>query len=254
MDTIEPVSFESDRRDEYEFSALFDMEVEQALLGSLIAEEKAFDQALGLRQEHFWAAVHGRIFDAIKAKRAANIPFTAFSLAQEFANDPDLSDAGGGVYIIDLAQAVVTTLHTQAHAAHITAMHMRRMLKELGTRLINAAERPNADVDYKSPASLLGEAERLIREASVRPEGDTAIHISSCTQETLKNLKNLDGGISTGIGALDDLMRGFKRGQLYIVAGRPGMGKTALGLTLGLNAALAQNRVLFHSLEMTGTT
>jgi replicative DNA helicase len=251
MDTYSPESFASDRRSGHEYSALYDMEVEQALLGNLIAEEKAFDQAPQLRQEHFYAAVHGRIFDAIKSKRAANIPFTAFSLAQEFANDEDLGEAGGGVYLIDLAQNVVTTLQTRAHAEHITAMHMRRMVREMGTRLINAAERPNAEVDYKSPASLIAEAERIIREAAVNPADDRALHVADCTDETLKNLKNYDTGIPSGIGALDGLMRGFKKGQLCIVAGRPGMGKTALGLTLAMNAALAQNRVLFASLEMT---
>ncbi len=230
------------RRD---FSVLYDADVETALLADLIAHEDAFDRAARLRESWFYHAVHGRIFAAIRRYRAANTPFTAVALAQQFVDDPDLSDCGGASYILDLAQMAFRA-DTRANVEHLETMHMRRMVQSLSERLGAVAL-----TAYEAPGAILCEAERLIREATETVVQNSVLHVSDCTAETIRFLVEQERGISSGIAALDGLMRGFMKGQLIILAGRPGMGKTALALTLALNAALAQNRVLFQSCEMT---
>jgi replicative DNA helicase len=90
----------------------------------------------------------------------------------------------------------------------------------------------------------------MIDEAQESGADDTTLHISDCTRKTIEALKNPQAGIGTGIPKLDAVLRGLKPGELYIVAGRPGMGKTTMGLTLALNVAISRRKVLFNSLEM----
>jgi replicative DNA helicase len=225
----------------------FDHELEQAFLGALLVDDTVYDDIAHLRPDHFYTPVHGRIYELIKKQKDAGKTITPHQVAQYFATDPDLSEAGGGAYIHDLARNVITTKNAKAHAELIHGLHLRRAVKNLGGNLIDLADNPDIEA---SPTQLLARAEKFIYEAGEIGAEDTIRHISECTTRTIEKLGKPEIGIRTGIPKLDAMIRGFKPGELYIIAGRPGMGKTALGLTFALNASLAGHKTLFDSLEM----
>lgn len=225
----------------------FNQEVEQALLGAILANDTAFDHAEHLRPEYFSVPVHGRIFDHVKKLKAAGKGATPHAVATYFANDVDLSEAGGAAYIHDLAREIISTATTKAHADLIYTQHCRRAIAKLGVDLKELAENPTIE---ETPKALLNRADKLVQDASAFGDDSTIRHISDCTARTMKAMEKPQTGIRTGIAALDAIMRGFMPGELYLIAGRPSMGKSALGLTLALNASQAGHKALFFSLEM----
>jgi replicative DNA helicase len=228
-------------------SALFNEEIEQALLGCLIISDSAYDDVPNLKQEHFYFAAHARIYSHIKKFRDAGRQVTPAQLAQYFQGDETLADAGGAQYIQDLAEAVITAVHARGYADHLHELYLRRTIKAMAGQLTDLADNPDIET---SPQSLLAQAEKIISDAGQNTTENTIRHISDCTQKTIERLNAPQMGIRSGIPKLDAMLRGFKSGELYIIAGRPGMGKTAMGLTLALNAAIARQKTLFFSLEM----
>lgn len=226
---------------------LYNEEIEQHFLGCLLADDAVYDDVSRVRPEQFYNAVHGRIFEHIRKFKDAGKNVTPHQVSQYFANDPDLSEAGGATYIHDLTANVITTTAAKAHAEHICEMHLRRAIRALSGNLLELAEKPDIEV---SPKQLLAQAEKFIYEAAETGSENTIRHIAECTRKTIEQMNKKETGIRTGIPKLDASIRGFKPGELYIIAGRPGMGKTAMGLTLAVNVAIAHHKPMFFSLEM----
>lgn len=227
---------------------LHDQDIEQAFLGCLLVDDAVYDDVAHILPAHFYTPVHGRIFELIKKHKDAGRTITPHQVVQFFANDADLSDAGGATYIHALAANVITTKSAKAHADLIYDLHLRRGIKALAGHLIELADAPDVDI---SPKQLLASAEKFIYEAGeTAASEDTIRHISECTRRTMDRMQQPEIGIRTSIPKLDAMIRGFNPGELYIVAGRPGMGKTALGLTFALNTAISGHKVMFDSLEM----
>lgn len=228
--------------------------IEQAFLGSLLASERAFDDYVPrIRQEYFYTPVHARIFDAIKRLREEGKSADAALVAPLFKDDPDLADAGGSRYIYDLAQNVISVVNVNDYAEKILSEHGRRAITHLAQDIIARARNPEFQAKKDLPAiesmvstfaaDLAEEGESLNAKPDLSASVDKALADIHAAQAG-------EFGIKTGIGKLDAQLRGLKPGRLYIVAARPGMGKTAFAVTVALNAAWAGKRVEFFSIEM----
>jgi replicative DNA helicase len=234
-------------------------EAEQALLGALLYSNATLGKVVEfLRPEHFFSAVHGRIYQAIVTlvqdrNREAN-PVT---LKAYFTDDADLSAVGGAEYLSDLAANVVTVINAEDYGRAIHEAHVRRQLVEVGEDIVRAAIKPDLDTP---PAVVLADAvERLFAlEDGGRGSGRvlTARDMVAATMASIDDAARRDGrppGHSTGIRGLDDRIGGLRPDWLYVVAGRPGQGKSALGWNnMALEAALSGIPVLGFSLEMSG--
>lgn len=234
----------------YAATSINSEEVEQALLGALLVSDKLFDTIPTVRAEWFYTAVHGRIYEIIRRIKGQGGQATPAAVAQYIGNDRDLQDVGGAEYIRDLADNVVTVTGAAHHVQMLQQMHQRRALLVLARHLHDMSLQ--ADMDT-SPAALMAQAEAFIAEATESGRETTLLSMADCYAPALAAAKKPVSGLSTGLPRLTACLRGLQRKRVYVLGGRPGMGKSAAAVTIGVNVAEKGGRVQMFSLEMEHT-
>lgn len=237
-------------------------ELEQALIGCLLLNnESAARLPDYLKPEHFYAPLHRRLVEAILAARARDQLATPLTLKTQFESDPDFREVGGFAYLVRLVEDVPNARNIEHFAKAIFDLATRRDLITVGEGLLNDAY--DAALDY-TPQDLIEAAEKelyRLAEPSKRGGGfksfKTAVYKALEQAEVAQKSRGKIPGVATGLFKLDDMLGGFQRSDLLILAGRPGMGKTALATNIAVNAARAKLRepteggtVAFFSLEM----
>jgi replicative DNA helicase len=230
------------------------LQAEQALLGGLLANNKAYDLVAGwLKPEHFADPIHGRIFEAAARRIDAGRLVDAVSLKAEFEHSGVLDEVGGAAYLGELLGAMVSpTLCGEYGRAVRDAWH-RRELIAIGDELVTRAYAPGED-----PAQALHEwAEEALARLADGQEGEAApvpAHeaMRLAIDEAWRVRAQPGGlvGITTGLRELDDITGGLRRSDMIVLAARPSMGKTTLALGVSAAAAQAGAKVLFVTLEM----
>ncbi|MGB1214589.1 MAG: DnaB-like helicase C-terminal domain-containing protein [Pikeienuella sp.] len=230
-----------------------DQAIEQALLGALLIDNRIYDAvADSLRAHHFYVAVHGRIFEAIAAQIAKNMEANPTTLRFYFENDTDLEQAGGGQYLTRLVSSALTTVNAPDYARTIVELATRRSLILLAEDLGAAARQPNLDTDARDIGSDFAAEIGLLVEHTGGVTIDMA-QASTSAIEALERARETGGAsvsVKTGLRDLDAILGGLPRSEVTIIAGRPGMGKTALVSTIAQNIATAGIPVDFETYEM----
>ena len=219
------------------------LEAEQALLGAILVNNEAYDRVSDfLRPEHFFEALHGRIFEVITKLLKAGKVATPITL-KTYLPDLDLGGMTVPQYLVRLATSATTIINALEYGRTIYELALRRNLITIGEDMVNRAF--DAPVD-ESPRLQIEDAERKLyglAEAG-RFEGgfqsfssalSLAIHMAS---EAYRR----DGGLSgtaTGLRDFDQKLGGLQRSDLVILAGRPAMGKTSLATNIAYNIAKA---------------
>lgn len=228
-----------------------DMLAEQSVIGAMLMSRTARDDVAEiLGSDAFYNPRHAVLFDAITAMDAAGLPVDAVTLVANLADAGILTKVGGGPYVQELLHAVPTAANA-SYYANIVAGHARlRTVIEQGTKMVQYGYNSGGrDVE-----EIVNLAQTALSEAIRGHRAKKVLDFTDYLDETIAQILDKNGtarGLSTGIGALDDVIGGLKGGQLVIVAGRPGMGKTILGVDMLRAAALRQGEsVLMHSLEM----
>lgn len=230
-----------------------DIEAEQAVLGAMLMDKYAIDQAiLQLRVEDFYKPNHGHIFDAIMGLHSTGEPVDVVTVADELNSAGVLETVGGSAYLLEI-QNRTPSISTVGSYAGIVARHssLRRLVK-VGLDVQEAG----FSTRQEEAAEAIQEAERQIFEIAESRAKDTVVPLVHSVQDSLNYMEMLMEhkgevtGTPTGFTDLDKVLAGLQPSALYIVGARPGAGKTAFALAAGLNAAKAQKRVLFCSLEM----
>ncbi len=222
-------------------------EVEKAFLGALLYKPEKFDDVSWVKESYFYSPVHGRIFDSISDHiNSGRIP-TAPLLAKHFENDNDLSDAGGYKYLQALVDSVISLTNIKNYAQEIYNLHIARAIEAAAIQINDISNEAADDADKKIQ-SVESVAYNL------RQTRDTDIKdASTCVDEALRAIEQArkgQVGISTGIPDLDAYLKGLRPGKLYIMAGRPSMGKSAVALNIAENAVVGGSSVLFFTQEM----
>jgi len=232
------------------------IEAEQALLGGiLVSGEIPFAVGSILEAGHFAEDVHRRIYStAQEMVRAGRRPTVVtirdyLPIGTAIADDLDL-----GAYVARLAAEAVTVADMADFARAIVDQALRRGLALIGAELQSAALR--ADV-RTPPATIIAEAEAelfaLARDATRQHQRPRFAGLMA--EDIVTGLESAEPAappISTGFADLDRLIGGYRRGNLIILAGRPGMGKTTLATSSALGVAGRGHPVLFYSLDMPG--
>src|ERR1700678_2706329 len=220
------------------------LEAEQALLGAILINNDAFDRVSDfLRSEHFVEEIHRRIFEVagqlIRAGKLAS-PITIKTFLGEH-------DVGGGVsvpqYLARLAYEATTVINANDYGRTVYDLAIRRELIQIGEDTVNVAY--DAPVD-SSPREQIEEAERRLYQIAESGRYDGGFQRFSDALKTAVDMAakayERDGslsGIATGLTDLDRYMGGLQASDLVILAGRPGMGKTALATNIAFNVARA---------------
>ena len=228
-------------------------EVEAAVLGAMLIEKEAVSKALELlTPESFYLKEHRLIFEAMVHLFQSTEPIDTVTLYNELKKQEKLEEAGGIVYISKLAQNISSAANIEFHAKIILE---KEILRGLITTSHNIARDAYSGTD--DAFDLLDEAERKIFEITEKHLKKSYQGMDKAVREALEYIEaihsnsNSKFSVPTGFYELDELLGGFQKSDLIIIAARPSMGKTALALTLARNAAIDHKvPVGLFSLEM----
>ena len=226
------------------------VEFEQELLGRiLINGERIGEVYPRLRPEHFHFDVHRRMFEKCVADHLAGRVPNPVTMKEFFEGDAGLIEVGGTEYIRHLMLAAVehrpNTLGPLADA--IIDLAGRRLSLEVATDLTRSAGSPDAVRDAVKRLEGLGQGSPA--DEDFKSHYDVSMEALQHTEDALKG--KIEPGVMTGLYKLDHMMGGMSAGDLIVVAGRPGIGKSLIAQGIGTNCAARGEGVAFVSLEMT---
>ena len=219
------------------------IEAEQALLGAILVNNDAFDRVSDfLKAEHFVEEIHRRIYEIagslIRAGKLAS-PITL----KTFLGEHDLGGVSVPQYLARLAAEATTIINANDYGRTIHDLAVRRELIRIGEDVVNVAY--DAPVD-STPRDQIEEAERRLYQIAEGGRYDGGFQRFSDALKIAVDMAakayERDGhlsGLATGLFELDRLMGGLQPSDLVILAGRPGMGKTALATNIAFNIAKA---------------
>jgi replicative DNA helicase len=224
-------------------TAPHNIEVEMALLGAVLINNDAFDRVSDfLKSEHFSEELHRRIFDIASQLIRAGKLATPITL-KTYLGELDLGGITVSQYLARLAAEATTIINAEDYGRTIYDLALRRDLILIGEDIVNAAY--DAPIGA-SPREQIEEAERKLYSIAESGRYDGGFQRFSDALTTAVDMAarafERDGklsGIASGLTDLDKMMGGLQSSDLVIVAGRPGMGKTALATNIAFNIAKA---------------
>ena len=225
-------------------SAPHNIEAEQALLGAILVNNDAFYRVSDfLEPKHFFEPIHQTIYETAGSLIRMGKVATPVTLKTFLPAETDIGGMTVGQYLARLAAEATTIINAQDYGRTIYELALRRDLIRIGEDMVNVAF--DAPVDF-APRAQIEDAERRLYELaeSGRYDGGFQRFAQALTVAVDMAAKAFqrDGklsGIATGLRDLDIKMGGLQPSDLIIVAGRPGMGKTALATNIAYNIARA---------------
>ena len=231
-----------------------DLPAEQAVLGGMMLSKDAAADVIEkkLTAGDFYDPRHGRVFDAIVALYGRGVPTDAITVANELGADIARL---GGTFLIDLIEATPTAANAGYYANSVLEKSQLRRLIEAGTRIVQLGYTASGGGrDVVDAVDLAQQAVLEVTES--RTTNDFAV-LADMLQPALDDIEaagSRDGkmsGVPTGFTDLDRLLNGLGPGQLIIVAGRPGLGKSTASIDFARHAAIRANQAAaIFSLEM----
>lgn len=229
---------------------------EQALIGSLILNNRVFDEISEIRltADDFYDKRLGLIFNIITELQKNNTPVDYITVNSKLKTTHQLEKIGGENFILSIVNEHITDANAYGYAV---------VIKEQSTlrNIINTSQQI-AQTGYTFEGNIkdfISEVESKYFKITTQYSINKTASIFNLIKENLRDLEDnsrLPGeinGLSTGFPELDKILLGIQSGRLYIIGARPGMGKSALALNLAYNACKQSNLpVIFFSLEMTG--
>lgn len=227
-------------------------DAEQAVLGSVLINHAMYvEVAAVIDQRSFYLPQHQAIFNAMAHLAEKQQPIDLLTLPNILRDRGELENVGAEPYLIDLLNVVPTPYRAVDYAHIIKDKAERRQLIKAAGKIGAMAWDTEIEIDQ-----VRAECETALFDASTpfaTNEILTPTQAASGWMESFETAINSDSeysGLSTGFHALDAILRGLDAGENYIVAGRPGMGKSTLALCLALNVAKQGKRVAYFSAEM----
>lgn len=227
------------------------IEAEQALLGALLIDNPKYDRVRTvLKTEHFYDAVHGEIYAAIARRLTDGKTASAVLLKPDFDDHPGLAQIGGAGYLARLAGAAISTFDIGDHAEQIRDLWMRRSILSA----LDEAERAvQGQEDMQAVAGAVEAQMMLIHDqARSQDRSETALSAAVRAVERMNDAYQAERalGLMTGISELDEATGGMLAPEVWTLAGRSSMGKTAVALHICKSVADQGVPVFFASLEM----
>lgn len=229
------------------------LDAETSLLGSILIDSDAIVKIADLIiPSDFYDYKNGLIYEAIKQLYEKHSPIDILTVADQLRANGNLEGIGGPATLTDLTNYVPTASHVEQYAQLVNQKSLRR-------RLIKASQ-DIASLGFdetKSLQELIENAEAKLFEVSDKHIKQDIVSLETILSESFDRLDELHKdkgkirGIPTGFKDLDNILAGLQKSDLFILAARPSMGKTALALNLAHNIATkADEAVLLFSLEM----
>ncbi len=230
------------------------IEAEQSVLGGMLLSKDAIADVVEiLRAGDFYRPAHQIVYDVAIDLYGRGEPVDQVTVNAELTRQGQIARVGGAPYLIDLVSAVPTAASAGYYARIVAEQAVLRRLIEAGTRIVQFGYgAQGGDVD-----DIVDRAQQAIFDVTERRTSEDYIRLEELLQPTLDEIEAIgsrDGdlhGVPTGFADLDALSNGLHPGQLVIVAARPAIGKSTLGLDFARSAAIRHGRsAVVFSLEM----
>ncbi len=218
------------------------IEAEAALLGALMIDNRLVeDVQLRLKPHHFFEPLHGRIYEAVLRLTDKNMIANPVTLRPLFDGDEAMKEVGGPAYLAQLTGSSAAVIGARDFAAQIYDLALLRALVGVGRELVEGA------LDTSEEVAPLAQIERAETELyKVAEEGGAEGKAKSFGEAAMASIRNAEAalnrgggltGITSGFKSLNSRIGGLQRSDLIIIAGRPGMGKTALATNMAFATA-----------------
>ena len=230
----------------------YDFLAEQAIIGCILAKNETFDSANQIiKPVDFYDSRTQRIYKSIVLMFEKDIKVDYVSLVSQLSSENILQEVGGEEFITEITLSSFYTPNIETYCKSVKEKSLLRSLIGASEDIIDSSYKQKDDV-----SDILAIAENRIFEISQDSHNQGLVRVSDTMDDTLRQINELtlaDGkitGVSTGLNVVDNKLSGLQNSQLILLAARPAMGKTALGLTMAWNAAKIGKSVAFFSLEM----
>ncbi len=232
-----------------------DLHAEQSVLGGMLLSKDAIaDCVEGLRGQDFYRPAHELIYDAILDLYGRGEPADAITVSDELSKRGDLQRIGGQAYLHQLIQVVPTAANAGYYAEIVSERAVLRRLVEAGTRIVQLGyQQGNGDVE-----DIVNAAQAEVYAVADKRGGEDYIALGDVLEDTLNEIEVAAGrdagemlGVPTGFIELDELTHGLHPGQMIVLAARPAVGKSTMGLDIARAAAIKHKMATaIFSLEM----
>lgn len=228
-------------------------DAEASLLGAILIDADAIVKIADVvRPDDFYEERHRRIYEAILALYERHSPIDVLTLSDQLKGSGFLDMAGGAAYLTELTNFVPTATHVEQYADIVSQKSLRRRLIKASQDIVGLGYD-----EGRTLQELVEEAETKLFEVSQRHVKQDITSIETILSESFDRLDELHKdkgkirGVPTGFKDMDNILAGLQKSDLFILAARPSMGKTAFSLNLAHNVAVkSKEAVLFFSLEM----
>jgi replicative DNA helicase len=231
------------------------IDMEEAVLGGLMLDKNAITVISNiLSPDSFYKEQHGIIYNAIVELFKNAQPIDILTVTSALRKSGKLDIVGGAYYVTSLTNRVASAANIEYHARIVAQKFIQRELIRISAEIQEDAYEESTDA-----FELLDESEKKLfslSQGNIKKDYKRMNNIIKDTIHDIEELKNKEGGLTgipSGFTRLDQITSGFQKSDLIIIAARPGMGKTALVLSLAANASLSNNpprAIAIFSLEM----
>lgn len=230
-----------------------DANAEKSVLGGMLIDANAVNNVAEILQpKHFYYPEHARIYEAILTLFDKSKPIDVVTLAAQLKEEGQLKKVGGSSFLSDLIETVPTSAYVKSYAEIVKDSYVKRKLITMASQLVEQSFNEKGDV-----RELMNVAETEIfalSQSFLKRDFTEIKEVLAESFERLETFMKSDTqlrGVPTGFTALDSKLAGMQDSNLIILAARPGMGKTTLGLNIAMHVALKEKMpVGFFSLEM----
>ncbi len=229
------------------------LDLEEAVLGAMMLEKNAPEKVLDiLKSESFYADSNKLIFNAIHDLADNAKPIDILTVTEELRKKGNLELAGGAFYVTQLTNRVASAANIEYHTHILIQKYIQRQMIQIAGEIGKKAFEDTTDA-----FELLDESEGKLFAIKNDTMKKGHMQLSDIMHKAFKHIESLAGnkgqlsGVPSGLTDLDRLTGGWQKSDLIIIAGRPGMGKTAFVVSIARNAAIDFNKpVALFSLEM----
>ena len=235
------------------------VEAEQAVIGSILVSNEIFDEINTIIScQNFYDPMHQKIFNSIESLIYKGMLANPITLKNYFKDEKD--DLNIPEYLVKITKFSTSTRQAIEYSRIIYDMFVRRELIKISEQTIDTAKLNDLETNGQT---IIENSEKLLFDLAERGSFNSSlIKFDEALKQTIEMAsaayKNEEGivGVPTGLRDLDDRLGGLHQSDLIIIAGRPGMGKTALATNIAFNAAQKiqsngkKSSIAFFSLEM----
>ena len=231
----------------------YSLEAEQSVLGSMLLDKEAINTAMEtVRPDDFYKEANKEIYEAMLVLNNRNEPVDIITLSEELKRRGSLEAVGGNTYLANLSGSIATTANTKFYCQIVEDKSTLRRLIKSSSEIMGLAYENSEEVNV-----IIEKAEKNIfditqgaHKRGLLPISEVLLTSFAQIEERAAN-KGALTGLTTGFSDLDHKLSGLQKSDLVLLAARPSMGKTALGVNIATNASLkGAGKIALFSLEM----